>query len=99
MSRDYSARVPMASERTAAAAMACARAPIPSWDVPVEMALSCSSSAFKAVIWARYGQGEHPLPTARVIERGKRFFATIFYPGKQDLFLPLDCWAMENGRP
>ena len=33
-------------------------------------------------------------------ERGKRFFATISYPGdRQDLFLPLDCWAMENGRP
>jgi hypothetical protein len=98
MKADYSVSVPMASARTARAGLMEARAKVAFWDVPVEMALACSSSAFKSVIWARYGQGEHPAPNARVIVSGSRFFATISFPGHHDMHLPLDCWTMENGR-
>jgi hypothetical protein len=66
------------------------------WDVPVEVALFCTSSAFKAVVRGRYGRGHFPKCTARVFARGGRFFAIIYFPGHTDLLLPLDCHTLEN---
>jgi hypothetical protein len=86
---------PQALTPTAAEIMAAATTE-GAWLVPVEIILAVTSSAMKAVILARHGRGEHPRPLAQVIARGNRFWATVLYPGKADLFLPLDCFTWEN---
>lgn len=64
------------------------------WLVPVEMVLALTSSVMKAIVLERRAKGDYPKATARVIARGDRYFATIFYgEGRSDLFMALDCWA------
>lgn len=83
-------RVPSADEILAAATSEG------SWEVPVEMAVFCTSSAFKAVILARYPGGNAPRRKAKVFARGDRFFAIIEFPNTPDLLIPLDCHTLEN---
>lgn len=66
------------------------------WDVPVEVAVFCTSSAFKAVIRSRYPGGNVPKRTARMFMRGGRFFAVVFFPHSNDLLIPLDVHPFEN---
>lgn len=66
------------------------------WSVPVEMAVFCTSSAFKSVILGRYPGGHSPKRTARVFARGNRFFAVISFHGLDDLLIPLDVHTLEN---
>jgi hypothetical protein len=67
------------------------------WLVPVELVLACTSSVIRAVVTERRAKGQRPHRTARVIARGDRYFATIFYgDGRPDLFLALDCWSWEE---
>lgn len=64
------------------------------WLVPVEMVLKCSSSAYVDLIRARHAKGEVVGGTARVICKANRFFATVYFRERTDLFLALDCWKM-----
>jgi hypothetical protein len=67
------------------------------WLVPVEMVLALTPSVMKAVILERRAHGDRPRRTARVIARGDRYYATVFYePGRSDLFMVLDCWSWEE---
>lgn len=66
------------------------------WDVPVEMAVFCTSSAFKAVILSRYPGGDSPKRTARCFVRGGRLFAVVEFNRSEALLIPLDVHTLEN---
>lgn len=66
------------------------------WRVPVEMAVFCTSSAFKAVILSRYPGGNSPRRSARVFPRGNRFFAVVEFQDDSWLLIPLDVHTLEN---
>lgn len=67
------------------------------WLVPVEMVLKCSTSAYVGLVRVRHARGEMVSRTARVIQRGNRFFATVYFRDKSDLFMALDCWSFDEG--
>ena len=69
-----------------------------SWLVPVEMALSCSCSAFKDLVLKRIARGDYPRPAAKAFKRGERWFTVIDFPGERHpaLLMPLDLWTLEG---
>jgi hypothetical protein len=72
------------------------RDPKPCWTVPVEMAVACTSPAFKRIIWHRMGQGERAHRNAIAYPFRGRFFAVVFFYDATDLLIPLDVHTLEN---
>lgn len=68
------------------------------WRVPIEVALSCSSSTYVSLINKRRARGDMPEPNCTVFARGKRFFALVDFAGagRPQLLFALDCWIWEE---
>lgn len=68
------------------------------WEVPVEMVVALTRSAYGEVIRKRATRGDAPLPAAKVWIHDKHFFATVdFADGRRSLVLQLAAWPWENG--
>jgi hypothetical protein len=78
-------------------AEAVAAQPSLSWQVPFELALACSRSAFTPIAYARAARGELPDASALVTSSGRVLLATLAYPTGQ-VFLPLRVQLLERRR-
>lgn len=68
------------------------------WVVPTDLALTCTSSVFKAIVYRRAAAGNWYRPACAVIARGDRLFATIAFrdPKSSPVFLALDAWMLKD---
>lgn len=83
----------LAARERYAAAVAPAQAM--SWQVPFELALACSRSAFTPIAYARAARGELPVGPVLVTSSGRVLLARLTYPTGQ-VFLPLRVQLLER---